>query len=160
MMSKITPCLWFDKNAEEAARYYASVFPDSRVTRITRSPSDYPSGAEGAVITVEFTVAGLELMGLNGGPHFTFTEAVSLSVACADQAEVDRLWDTLIGDGGQPSQCGWLKDKFGLSWQIVPKVLPEMLAGGDHDAARRAMQAMMGMTKLDIAALERAYAGA
>jgi 2-polyprenyl-6-hydroxyphenyl methylase/3-demethylubiquinone-9 3-methyltransferase len=160
MMSRITPCLWFDKNAEEAARYYESVFPDSRVTRITRSPSDYPSGAEGAVITVEFTVAGLELMGLNGGPYFTFTEAVSLSVACEDQAEVDRLWDTLIGDGGEASQCGWLKDKFGLSWQIVPKVLPEMLAGEDRAAARRAMQAMMEMTKLDIAALELAFAGA
>jgi 2-polyprenyl-6-hydroxyphenyl methylase/3-demethylubiquinone-9 3-methyltransferase len=159
-MSKIAPCLWFDRNAEEAARYYASVFPDSGITRITRAPSDYPSGAQGDVLTVEFTVAGLDLMGLNGGPYFTFTEAISLSVGCEDQAEVDRLWDTLIGDGGQASECGWLKDKFGLSWQIVPKALPEMLAGEDREAARRAMQAMMTMTRLDIAALERAYAGA
>ena len=158
-MDKIVPCLWFDKNAEEAARYYQRVFPDTRITRITHTPADYPSGTTGDVITVEFTIAGQPFMGMNGGPYFTFTEAVSFAILCKDQAEVDRLWETLIGDGGQASECGWLKDRFGLSWQIVPKVLPEMLVSEDREAARRAMQAMMTMAKLDIAALERAFAG-
>ena len=158
-MSKITPCLWFDGNAEEAANFYVSLLPDSRIDKVMRSPADNPSTPEGAVITVEFTLAGQSFMGLNGGPQFHFTEAVSFSIDCEDQAEVDRLWDALTADGGKPVQCGWLKDRYGLSWQIVPKALPKLLNGPDRDGARRAMQAMMGMVKLDVAELERAYRG-
>jgi len=158
-MSKITPCLWFDGNAEEAANFYVTLLPDSRIDTVMRSPADNPSTPEGAVLTVEFTLAGQSFMGLNGGPQFHFTEAVSFSIDCEDQAEVDRLWDALTADGGQPVQCGWLKDRYGLSWQIVPKALPRMLNGPDRDGAKRAMQAMMGMVKLDVAELERAYRG-
>jgi predicted 3-demethylubiquinone-9 3-methyltransferase (glyoxalase superfamily) len=156
---KITPTLWFDGNAEEAANFYVSVFPDSRVDRVFRSPADTPSGPEGMVLLVEFTVAGQRLAGLNGGPEFPFTEAVSLSVDCADQAEVDRYWDALTADGGQPVQCGWLKDKYGLSWQIVPSALPRMLADPDRERAKRVMQAMLDMVKLDMAKLQAAYDG-
>ena len=159
-MSKITPCLWFDGNAEEAANFYVSLLPDSRIDKVNHSAADNPSTSEGQVITVEFTVAGQPFMGLNGGPQFPFTEAVSFSISCKDQAEVDRLWDALTADGGKPVQCGWLKDRFGLSWQIVPKALPKLLGGPDKDGARRAMQAMMKMVKLDVAELERAYRGA
>ena len=159
MTSKITPCLWFDGQAEEAARFYASLFPDSRVDSVNRSAADTPSGPEGSVLMVEFTLAGQAFIGLNGGPEFPFTEAVSFSIDCRDQAEVDRYWDALIAGGGSPSQCGWLKDRFGLSWQVVPTRATELFADPDREAARRAMQAMLEMTKLDIAQLERAFAG-
>jgi predicted 3-demethylubiquinone-9 3-methyltransferase (glyoxalase superfamily) len=158
-MSKITPCLWFDGEGEEAARFYTSLLPDSRIDRVMRSPADNPSTPEGAVLTVEFTLAGQQFMALNGGPQFPFTEAISFTIDCEDQAEVDRLWDALTRDGGEPSQCGWLKDKFGVSWQIVPRGAMELFTGKDKDGARRAMQAMLEMTKLDIAALRRAYEG-
>jgi predicted 3-demethylubiquinone-9 3-methyltransferase (glyoxalase superfamily) len=158
-MSKITPCLWFDGTAEEAARFYVSLLPDSRIDNIMRAPADNPSTPKGAVLVVEFTLAGQRFMGLNGGPQFPFTEAVSFMVDCADQAEVDRLWAALTADGGSPGRCGWLKDRYGLSWQIVPKALPELLGGPDRERAGRAMQAMMNMTKIDIDGLRRAYDG-
>ena len=158
-MPKIRPCLWFDGQAEEAANFYAAIFPDSSVGEVTRSPADYPAGTAGDVLTVEFTVAGQDFLGLNGGPEFNFTEAVSFSVDCEDQAEVDRLWEALTADGGEPGPCGWLKDRFGLSWQITPRALPQMLAAADREGAARAMNAMMEMGKIDIAALERAFAG-
>ncbi|HEX6376227.1 MAG TPA: VOC family protein [Allosphingosinicella sp.] len=158
-MDKVTPCLWFDGNAEEAANFYVSLLPDSRIDRVVRSPSDYPSGAAGDVILVDFTLAGRKYSGLNGGPEFKFTEAVSFVIHCEDQAEVDRLWDALTADGGQPVQCSWLKDRFGLSWQIVPERMFEMLASPDRAAAKRAFEAMMTMVKLDLAELERAFQG-
>jgi predicted 3-demethylubiquinone-9 3-methyltransferase (glyoxalase superfamily) len=155
-MSRITPCLWYDGQAEEAANFYVSLLPDSRIDRVMRSPADNPSTPEGAVLTVEFTLAGQSYFALNGGPLFHFTEAVSFMIACDDQQEVDRLWDALTADGGSPSQCGWLKDRFGLSWQIVPRRLMELMKSPDPDRARRVMQAMMEMGKIDIAAIERA----
>jgi predicted 3-demethylubiquinone-9 3-methyltransferase (glyoxalase superfamily) len=158
-MSKITPCLWFDGQAEDAANFYVTLLPDSRVDKVQRAPADYPSGSAGDVLVVEFTLAGQSFMGLNGGPEFHFTEAVSFSIDCEDQAEVDRLWDALTADGGQPVQCSWLKDKFGLSWQIVPRRLPELLADPDPGRAKRAFEAMMTMVKIDVAALERAADG-
>lgn len=158
-MSKIVPCLWFDGQAEEAAKLYVSLVPDSRIDRIMRAPSEFPGGSEGVVLTVEFTLAGQQFMGLNGGPEFKFSEAVSFTISCEDQAEVDRLWDALISDGGSPSQCSWLKDRFGLSWQIVPRRLPELLNDPDRGRAKRAFEAMMQMTKIDVAELERAAAG-
>lgn len=158
-MSKITPCLWFDGQAEEAANFYVSLLPDSRIDRVVRSAADTPSGPAGMVLLVEFTLAGQAFMGLNGGPQFPFTEAVSFSIACEDQEEVDRLWDALTADGGKPVQCGWLKDRFGLSWQIVPKAMGKLMAGTDPAGSKRAMEAMMKMVKLDIAELERAYRG-
>ncbi|MFD5876085.1 VOC family protein [Streptomyces sp. NPDC060322] len=153
-MQKIRPCLWFDNQAEEAAEFYVSVFGgDSRIENVTR----WPEGSEsaGSVLTVDFVLAGQEYLGLNGGPQFTFDEAVSLSVDCADQAEVDRLWAKFTEDG-EESQCGWLKDRYGLSWQIVPRELPELLSGPDRARAERAMKAMMGMRKLDVQALRDA----
>ena len=158
-MSKITPCLWFDGQAEEAAKFYVSLLPDSRVDRVNRSPADYPSGKAGDVLTVEFTLAGQSFMGLNGGPEFRFNEAVSFMIECGDQAEVDRLWEALIADGGSPVECGWLKDRYGLFWQIVPKRLQELMTDPDRDRAKRAMESMMTMVKLDIAAIERAADG-
>ena len=158
-MDKVRPCLWFDGDAEEAARFYVTLLPDSRIDSIMRSPVDYPGGAAGAALVVEFTIAGRSFMGMNGGPGVPFTDAVSFSIDCEDQAEVDRLWDALIGTGGAPVQCGWLKDRWGLSWQIVPRALPRMLADPDRERARRAMEAMMGMVKIDVAALEAAYQG-
>ncbi|MEA1015560.1 VOC family protein [Sphingosinicella sp. LY1275] len=155
-MSRITPCLWYDGQAEEAANFYVSLLLDSRIDKVMRSPADNPSTPEGAVLTVEFTLAGQSYLALNGGPLFHFTEAVSFMIACDDQAEVDRLWDALTSDGGSPSQCGWLKDRFGLSWQIVPRRLMELMSDPDPDRARRVMQAMMEMGKIDIAAIERA----
>lgn len=146
---KISPCLWFDGQAEEAARFYATLFPDSGITSVTPGPT-------GAALVVEFRLAGVRFIGLNGGPMFKFTEAISLSVDCHSQAEIDRLWAALTADGGAPSQCGWLKDRYGLSWQIVPAVLPKLLA--DPAKAGRVMGALMGMVKLDIAALEAAAA--
>ena len=158
-MDKITPCLWFDGQAEEAARFYTSLFPNSRIDAINRSPADNPSGAKDSVITVDFTLAGRSYMALNGGPEFKFNEAISLSIDCEGQAEVDRYWDALIADGGEHSVCGWLKDRFGLSWQVVPRRLVEMYASPDRAGAERAMKAMLEMTKLDVAELERAFAG-
>ena len=158
-MSKITPCLWFDGVAEEAANFYVSLLPDSRIDRIDRAPADNPSTSAGAVLLVEFTLAGQPFLGLNGGPQFPFTEAVSFSIECEDQAEVDRLWSALTADGGKPVQCGWLKDRYGLSWQIVPKAMNRMLGSTDKAAAKRAFEAMMQMVKLDVAELERAYRG-
>lgn len=156
---KVYPCLWFDGTAEEAAALYVSLLPDSRIDRVWRSPADTPSGPAGMVLTVDFTLAGQQLQGLNGGPDFAFTEAISLVIECDDQAEVDRLWDALTADGGEPGPCGWLKDRYGLSWQIVPKRLNDMLDDPDADAARRAMEAMLEMEKIDVPALERAFRG-
>jgi predicted 3-demethylubiquinone-9 3-methyltransferase (glyoxalase superfamily) len=159
MTQKVTPCLWFDGQAEQAARYYVSLLPDSRIDRVVRSPADTPSGPAGTVLAVEFTLAGNKFSGLNGGPQFPFTEAVSFQIACADQAEVDRLWAALA-DGGSPGPCGWVKDRWGLSWQVVPTRLFQLLTDADPGRSRRAMEAMMKMGKLDIAALERAADGA
>jgi predicted 3-demethylubiquinone-9 3-methyltransferase (glyoxalase superfamily) len=158
-MQKVTPCLWFDGQAEEAARFYVSLLPDSRIDRVVRSPADTPSGPAGMVLVVEFTLGGNKFVGLNGGPQFKFTEAVSFQIACADQAEVDRLWTALISNGGEPSQCSWLKDRWGLSWQIVPIRFFQLMTDPDPERSRRTMKAMMTMTKLDIAALERAADG-
>lgn len=158
-MSKITPCLWYDGAAEDAATLYTSLLPDSRIDKIVRAPSDNPSTAEGAVIVVEFTLAGQSYMGLNGGPQFPFTEAISLQVATEDQAETDRLWDALIADGGEESMCGWLKDRWGMSWQITPRRLTELVASPDPAEAQRAFQAMMTMRRIDIAAIEAAARG-
>lgn len=157
-MSKIAPCLWFASEAEEAARFYASLLPDSRIENVLRNPMDGPGGKEGTVLVVEFTLAGQRFMALNGGERLEHTHAVSFHIDCADQAEVDRLWDALSA-GGTIEQCGWLEDRYGISWQIVPGVLAKMLADPDAEKARRVMAAMLGMVKLDIAALERAYAG-
>ncbi|MFD5319903.1 VOC family protein [Streptomyces sp. NPDC127098] len=157
-MDKITTCLWFDGQAEEAATFYTSVFPDSRVVDITRY-TDAGPGEPGSVLTVTFELAGRSFVGLNGGPQFTFNEAVSLQVDCADQAEVDELWATLTADGGEEGPCGWLKDKYGLSWQIVPRRMLELFSSPDRARAADAMRAMMGMKKLDLAAVEAAYEG-
>ena len=153
---KITPCLWFDRNAEEAVRFYTSVFANSSVDQVHRSTVDYPGGKEGSVLLIAFTLAGQSYLALNGGPYEKFNNAISLSVDCEDQAEVDRFWTALTADGGQPVQCGWLKDKFGLSWQIVPRRLPELLSDPDTAKTRRVMQAMMQMVKIDVAELEAA----
>jgi predicted 3-demethylubiquinone-9 3-methyltransferase (glyoxalase superfamily) len=155
-MHVVYPCLWFDGKAEEAAEFYASLLPDSHVDKVWRSPADTPSGPAGMVLVVDFTVAGQRLQGLNGGPDFTFSEAVSFVIECDDQAEVDRLWDGLTADGGEPGPCGWLKDRYGLSWQIVPKELNRLLDDPDPDRARRAMEAMLQMGKLEIDALRAA----
>ena len=155
-MSKITPCLWYNHDAEEAANFYVTLFPDSRVDNIVKAPADTPSGPEGSVLVVEFTLAGQKYVGLNGGPQFPFTEAVSFQIRTADQAETDRLWDALIAGGGEESVCGWLKDRWGLSWQITPTRLFELMSDPDRDRARRATEAMLKMVKLDIAAIERA----
>ena len=136
-MDKISTCLWFDGQAEEAARFYTSLFPNSHIDSIDGSPADTPSGPEGTILTVNFTLGGRSFIGLNGGPDFAFTEAISLSIDCDDQAEVDRDWEALLADGGQPSVCGWLKDRFGLSWQVIPRQLPEMLNSQDRAAAKR-----------------------
>jgi predicted 3-demethylubiquinone-9 3-methyltransferase (glyoxalase superfamily) len=158
-MQKIIPCLWYDGDAEEAANFYVTLFPDSRVDNVQRSPADNPSMKEGGVLVVEFTLAGQSYVGLNGGPQFPFTEAISLQVRTEDQAETDRLWDGLIANGGEESQCGWLKDRWGLSWQITPKRLLELIGDPDRDRARRAMEAMLQMRRIDIAAIERAADG-
>jgi predicted 3-demethylubiquinone-9 3-methyltransferase (glyoxalase superfamily) len=159
-MSKIAPCLWFDESkAEEAARFYTSIFPNSRVDNVFRSPADTPSGRAGSVLTVDFTVDGQKFIGLNGGPDFKFNEAISFSVDCQDQAEVDRYWEALVEGGGEYSVCGWLKDRFGVSWQVVPRQLHEYLQGSDREGARRAMEAMLQMTKIEIDKLREAYEG-
>ena len=156
---KLYPCLWFDGNAEEAATFYTALLPDSRIDKVWRSPADTPSGPEGMVLLVDFTLASQQLQGLNGGDDFKFNEAVSFVIECDDQAEVDRLWEALTANGGEPGPCGWLKDRYGLSWQIVPKELNEMLDSSDADAARRAMEAMLEMGKLEVTELRRAYEG-
>jgi predicted 3-demethylubiquinone-9 3-methyltransferase (glyoxalase superfamily) len=158
-MDKISPCLWFDGQAEEAARFYTSIFPDSRITAIDRSPGETPSGPKDMVLTVNFEIGGRSFIGLNGGPDFKFTEAISLSIDCEDQAEVDRYWAALLADGGEESVCGWLKDRFGVSWQVIPRALPEMLNSPDREAAARALEAMLKMVKIDVATLERAFQG-
>jgi predicted 3-demethylubiquinone-9 3-methyltransferase (glyoxalase superfamily) len=158
-MTRITPCLWYDGNAEEAASLYASIFPDSSVDAVHRAPSDYPSGKTGDVLTVDFTVMGMKFMGLNGGPMFKFDEAVSFQIHTEDQAETDRYWDALLASGGKPSACGWINDRFGLSWQITPKQLTAMMTSPDKAASKRAMDAMMDMVKIDVATLERAFKG-
>jgi len=159
-MQKITPCLWFDNKAEEAVNLYVSLFENSKVGRTTRydAESAKVSGQpEGSVLTISFQIAGQDFLAMNGGPLFKFTEATSFIVDCEDQEEVDKYWNKLTADGGQESQCGWLKDKFGLSWQIVPKVLNEMLTDSDPSKVQRAMHAMLQMKKINIAALKQAY---
>ena len=157
-MSKITPCLWFATEALEAATFYVSLLPGSRITHVQKSPMDYPGGKADQVLVVEFELAGQSYMGLNGGMAMPFSNAISFSIACDDQAEVDRLWAAL-GDGGKEQECGWITDRYGLPWQIVPKALPKLLADPDPARAQRAMAAMMTMVKLDIAALEKAADG-
>jgi predicted 3-demethylubiquinone-9 3-methyltransferase (glyoxalase superfamily) len=157
-MQKVTPFLWFNCDAEDAAKLYVSLVPDSKIDRVNRSPADTPSGPAGMALTVEFTLAGSRFIALNGGPQYRFTEAVSFQIMCVDQAEVDRLW-TALTDGGAEGRCGWLKDRWGLSWQIVPKRLHELLGDPNPDRSRRAMQAMLKMNKLIIADLERAADG-
>ena len=160
MIPRIQPCLWYDGNAEDAARFYADTFPDSRVGAVMRAPGDYPAGKQGDVLTVEMTILGMPFLLLNGGPEFKFDEAVSFQVATDDQAETDRYWKAIIADGGgEESACGWCKDRFGLSWQITPRRLMELLSQGGETAAR-AFQAMMEMKKIDIAALDEAVDGA
>ena len=155
----IAVCLWFDGNAEEAANFYAATFPDSHVDAVHRAPGDYPAGKQGNVLTVEFTVLGMPFLGLNGGPQFKFDEAVSFQVYTRDQAETDRLWNAIVGHGGAESECGWCKDKFGLSWQITPRALMDAFTDPDPAAARRAFEAMMTMQKIDIAKIRAAERG-
>ena len=159
MTPRIQPCLWYDGNAEDAARFYADTFPDSRVGAMMRAPGDYPAGKQGDVLTVEMTILGMPFLLLNGGPEFKFDEAVSFQVATDDQAQTDRYWNAITGNGGEESMCGWCRDRFGLSWQITPKRLIEYMSQGGETAAR-AFKAMMEMKKIDIAALERAVEGA
>ena len=154
-----TICLWFDHEAEEAARFYAQVFPDSSVGAVHRAPGDYPDGKQGDVLTVEFTVLGIPCLGLNGGPAFKHSEAFSFQVATQDQAETDRYWNAIVGNGGQESECGWCKDKWGLSWQITPVVLTQAYTSADPAAVKRAFDAMMTMRKIDVAAIEAAMRG-
>src|SRR5215470_7215014 len=157
-MCKNTICLWYDKDAEAAAHFYAATFPGSAVSAVHHAPSDYPSGKEGDVLTVEFTVLGIPCLGLNGGPVFKHNEAFSFQIATEDQEERDRYWNAIVGNGGQESQCGWCKDKWGISWQITPRVLTDALAAGG-DEAKRAFDAMMPMKKIDIATIEAARRG-
>ena len=156
MIPKNTICLWFDGTAEDAARFYAATFPDSEVKAVRRAPGDFPGGHQGQVLTVEFTVLGIPCLGLNGGPQFPHTEAFSFQVSTEDQAETDRYWHAIVGNGGQESDCGWCKDRWGLSWQITPRVLMEALADPDPAVAQRAFAAMMTMRKIDVAAIEAA----
>jgi 2-polyprenyl-6-hydroxyphenyl methylase/3-demethylubiquinone-9 3-methyltransferase len=158
-MPKNTICLWFDRDAEAAARFYAATFPDSHVGAIQRAPADFPGGKAGQVLTVAFTVAGIPCLGLNGGPVFPQTEAFSFQIATDDQAETDRYWDAILTNGGQASQCGWCKDRWGLNWQITPIVLTEAIAHADPAIAQRAFAAMMTMRKIDAAAIEAAVRG-
>ena len=155
-MHTFYPCLWFDGNAQEAAEFYASIFPDTHVDRVWRSPAETPSGPAGMVLTVDFTLLGSRVQGLNGGPDFRFSEAISFVVECDDQAEVDRLWEALTAGGGEPGPCGWLKDRFGLSWQIAPRELNELMNDPDPARARRAMEAMLQMGKIELDEVRRA----
>lgn len=160
MSPKNTICLWYDGDALDAAQFYAQTFPDSAVGAVLRAPTDYPDGRQGDVLTVEFTVAGIPCVGLNGGPHFKHSEAFSFQIATDDQAETDRLWNAILGNGGQESDCGWCKDRWGLSWQITPRALLAAITDPDRAAAQRAFTAMMTMRKIDIAAIEAARRGA
>ncbi|MCW8040727.1 MULTISPECIES: VOC family protein [Acinetobacter] len=158
-IAKNTICLWYDDNAEEAAKFYAKTFPDSFVSAVHRAPGDYPSGQEGDVLTVEFTVLGVACLGLNGGPAFKHNEAFSFQVSTEDQNETDRYWNAIVGHGGQESDCGWCKDKWGISWQITPIALTKAFTSPDRAAAKRAFDAMMTMKKIDVAAIEAAFRG-
>ena len=158
MTPKNTICLWYDKDAQAAAEFYASTFPDSGVKAVHKAPSDFPGGKAGDVLTVDFTVVGIPCIGLNGGPAFTHSEAFSFQIATDDQAETDRYWNAIVGNGGKESMCGWCKDRWGISWQITPRVLTEAMAAGG-DQAKRAFDAMMGMRKIDVAAIEAARRG-
>ena len=158
-MSRNTVCLWYDKDAEDAARFYAATFPDSSVDAVLRAPGDYPSGKAGDVLTVQFTVLGIPCLGLNGGPEFRHSEAFSFQVATDTQEETDRYWNAIVGNGGEASACGWCRDRWGLSWQITPRVLMRAIADPDPAAAKRAFEAMMPMTKIDIATIEAARRG-
>ena len=158
-MSKISPCLWFNGEAEEAANFYVSLLPGSKIETVQKNIADGPSGKAGTVLLVEFTLAGQRFMALNGGMRMDYTHAISFKIDCADQAEVDRLWDGLLAGGGEAVRCGWLKDRYGVSWQIVPTALPKYLGGPDRAGAHRAMQAMLGMVKLDIEGVKKAYEG-
>ena len=158
-MSKISPCLWFDGEAEEAANFYISLLPDSRIVKVQKNIIDSRAGKAGSVLVVDFTLAGQSYMAINGGMRFEYTHAISFKIGCKDQAEVDRLWDTLSANGGSVEQCGWLRDRYGVSWQIVPDALEKYLGGPDAAGATRALQAMLGMVKLDIEGLKRAYEG-
>ncbi|MFN3719002.1 MAG: VOC family protein [Rhizobium rhizophilum] len=157
-MAKNTICIWYDRDAEEAARFYASVFPDGHVKAVHRAPADYPSGKAGDVLTVDFTVAGIPCMGLNGGPAFQQSEAFSFQISTEDQEETDRYWNAIVGNGGRESACGWGKDKWGVNWQITPRTLTEAIAAGG-DEAKRAFEAMMAMGKIDVAKIEAARRG-
>ena len=156
MMHKVYTCLWFDGQAEEAANFYVSLLPDSKIDKIWRSPADTPSGPEGMILLVDFTLAGQKYQGLNGGPDFKFSEAISIVIECDGKAEVDRLWGALTANGGEPGPCGWLKDRFGLSWQITPSRLNELLDDPDPGRARRAMEQMLKQGKIELAEIERA----
>jgi predicted 3-demethylubiquinone-9 3-methyltransferase (glyoxalase superfamily) len=159
VIAKIRPCLWFDGNAEEAANFYAETFPDTHLDNVARAPDDYPAGKKGDALVIEMTILGMPFMFLNGGPQFRFDEAVSFSVATEDQEETDRYWNAIVSNGGQESACGWCKDRFGLSWQITPRRLMELMSAGG-ERYRRAFQAMMTMRKIDIAVLDAAVEGA
>ena len=159
MHAKNTICLWYDRDALEAATFYAKTFPDSSVDAVHHAPSDFPSGKEGDILTVEFTVLGIPCIGLNGGDAFKHSEAFSFQVATDDQEETDRYWNAIVGNGGEESVCGWCRDKWGLSWQISPRVLTDAVAGPDKAAAKRAFEAMMDMRKIDVAAIEAAVRG-
>lgn len=158
-IAKNTICLWFDNDAEAAARFYAETFPDSEVKAVHRAPGEYPSGKEGDVLTVEFTVLGIPCLGLNGGPVFKHSKAFSFQIATQDQAETDRYWNAIVGNGGQESECGWCKDRWGISWQITPVTLTKAYTSPDRAAAKRAFDAMMTMKKIDIATIEAAVRG-
>ena len=159
MTSKNTLCLWYERDAVDAAKFYAETFPDSAVGSVMRAPGDYPAGKQGDVLTVEFTVAGIPCIGLNGGPYCTHSQAFSFQIATDDQAETDRLWNAVVGNGGEESECGWCKDKWGLSWQITPRALIAAITDPDRAAAKRAFDAMMTMRKIDIATIEAARRG-
>ncbi len=158
-MTRLTTCIWYDGDAEQAARFYADLFPDTRIDRVFRSPVDYPAGKAGDVLTVEFTLLGTPMLGLNGGPGHPLTDALSFQVHTDTQVETDRYWQALTADGGAPVACGWCRDRWGLSWQVVPRQLTAALSHPDPAAARRAMEAMMIMVKIDVAAIEAAVAG-
>jgi len=158
MTPKNTICLWFDHDAEAAARFYAATFPDTKVTAVQKAPSDFPGGKQGDVLTVEFTVLGIPCMAINGGPAFKQSEAFSFQIATDDQEETDRYWNAIVGNGGEESQCGWCKDRWGLSWQITPRALIEAMAAGGAEA-KRAFEAMMPMQKIDVAKIEAARRG-
>jgi predicted 3-demethylubiquinone-9 3-methyltransferase (glyoxalase superfamily) len=157
-MNKNTICLWYERDAEEAARFYTGIFPESSLGAVQRAPSDYPDGKAGDALTVEFVVAGIPCIGLNGGPQFKHSEAFSFQISTEDQEETDRYWSAIVDNGGEESQCGWCKDRWGISWQITPRVLTEAMALGG-DVARRAFEAMMPMRKIDVAAIEAAVRG-